>query len=147
MQFKLAFSDDGERFVTYQEYHPYTGHLDVDRVFTGNSDGSTVQYGYLRHSLTARYVRIMPQMWSGRIALRADVLGCGEHARTECTSAASFVFENAGSNHVTIDCPANCGNAEFESSRVFGTTKYGMERRRFFIGRTHKFYTTNFGIW
>ena len=80
-QFTLQLSDDGEIFKTYQEHNPFHPAESIDRVFIGNSDGSTPQYNYFQHSVTSRFVRFRPRNWVGRIAMRVDVLGCNEHRK------------------------------------------------------------------
>ena len=88
-------------FKTYKDFNQFANGTPKDMVFTGNDDGSSIKYAYLKHSYTARYVRVLPRLFVGRIAMRVDIIGCGDHARTDCTSSASFVFDKQNSNHVT----------------------------------------------
>ena len=80
--FKLAFSDDGQKFKTYLEQHPGTSQPSAQK-FEGNVDGLTPAYGFLRHPVTAQYVRILPHSWETRIAVRLDVIGCADNNRID----------------------------------------------------------------
>ena len=67
--YKLAYSTDN---VTY---HYITRANGCDRVFSGNSDKSTV----VEHSfnvILARFVRLYPQTHHGHMALRWELYGC-----------------------------------------------------------------------
>jgi len=45
-------------------------------VFGGNSDKNLDRVHYLNSPFIARFVRIYPLAWSGKICLRAGLIGC-----------------------------------------------------------------------
>ncbi|CAH1276894.1 NRP2 [Branchiostoma lanceolatum] len=70
--YKLMYSDDASTWVIY-------GHGQFDRIFDGNSDGTTMVEQTLPTPVTTRYVRINPQIITGRlIRMRVELLGCNE---------------------------------------------------------------------
>ena len=126
-KFQVSYSSNGEDFVVYQEpnalfpngYYP---------TFIGNTDPSLIQSAFFQHPITARYVRILPKAWVGRIALRVDIVGCPDHDHMDCKSTGDYVFQTAGDDqHFTISCPAGCSSSEFEPMNVVGTTQYSMD--------------------
>lgn len=46
------------------------------QIFSGNFDSSTPVTYYFTSPLHAQYLRILPQTWQGKIALRVEVIGC-----------------------------------------------------------------------
>lgn len=57
--------------------------------FGGNADSKLERYHFLNVPFAARYVRVHPVAWNGKIAMRAGVIGCA-HAgrwRSFCPSA------------------------------------------------------------
>ena len=87
---------------------------------------STVS-AYLRHHITARFVRVNPTLWEKRIALRVDIIGCKDHGRVECTDSAASLFDLSNRDHISADCPRNCAADDFNSDApVFGTGQYEM---------------------
>ncbi|XP_073682062.1 retinoschisin 1a [Garra rufa] len=54
-------------------YKDQTGN---NRVFYGNSDRSSTVQNLLRPPIVARYIRILPQGWHTRIAIRMELLLC-----------------------------------------------------------------------
>ncbi|KAM9306065.1 SCO-spondin-like, partial [Gastrophryne carolinensis] len=72
--FSLQFSDDGRLWLDYTE----GGAEPARKVFPGNFDGSTPVARSFSHMISARYVRILPRDYHGRIFLRTELLGCGE---------------------------------------------------------------------
>lgn len=71
--FKLAYSNDGEKWSIYQDEKQHK-----DKVFQGNSDNETHRKNVIDPPIYARYVRIIPWSWYGRITMRAELLGCPE---------------------------------------------------------------------
>ncbi|XP_032829519.2 discoidin, CUB and LCCL domain-containing protein 2-like [Petromyzon marinus] len=70
--YKLSYSLDGAKWKFYK-----TAALGEDKVFEGNTN----QWQEARHSLlpalaSARFVRLHPTAWHGKIALKAELLGC-----------------------------------------------------------------------
>ena len=45
-------------------------------MFRGNRDSHSVKISYLEHTVRARFVRLHIEAWSGRPALRLEVVGC-----------------------------------------------------------------------
>ncbi|MBN3297114.1 EDIL3 protein, partial [Amia calva] len=71
--YKLAFSNDGQRWSIYQDEKQRK-----DKVFQGNFDNDTHRKNVIEPPMYARFVRILPWSWYGRITLRAELLGCTE---------------------------------------------------------------------
>nr|DBA25392.1 TPA: hypothetical protein GDO54_012926 [Pyxicephalus adspersus] len=72
-RFSVQFSDDGKNWSNYTESS------DTEtKVFLGNFDGSTPVARSFDRMVSARYVRILPHNYQGRIFLRVELLGCGE---------------------------------------------------------------------
>ncbi|XP_061422562.1 discoidin, CUB and LCCL domain-containing protein 2-like isoform X2 [Lethenteron reissneri] len=70
--YKLSYSLEGAKWTFYK-----TAALGEDKVFEGNTN----QWQEARHSLlpalaSARFVRLHPTAWHGKIALKAELLGC-----------------------------------------------------------------------
>uniref|UniRef100_A0A3P9N9A7 EGF like repeats and discoidin domains 3 n=3 Tax=Poecilia reticulata TaxID=8081 RepID=A0A3P9N9A7_POERE len=71
--YKLAYSNDGERWSVYQDQKQ-----GKDKVFQGNFDNDTHRKNVIDPPVYARFVRILPWSWYGRITLRVEILGCTE---------------------------------------------------------------------
>uniref|UniRef100_A0A3Q2P2I4 EGF like repeats and discoidin domains 3 n=1 Tax=Fundulus heteroclitus TaxID=8078 RepID=A0A3Q2P2I4_FUNHE len=71
--YKLAYSNDGERWSVYQDQKQ-----GKDKVFQGNFDNDTHRKNVIDPPIYARFVRILPWSWYGRITLRVEILGCTE---------------------------------------------------------------------
>jgi hypothetical protein len=67
--YKILCSQDAKTWITYQEDGQ-------DKVFLGNYDRDSVVRNSLSSPLSCRYVRINPQTWVTRIALRFEFFGC-----------------------------------------------------------------------
>lgn len=48
------------------------------QVFQGNFDNDTHRKNVIEPPIYARFIRILPWSWYGRITLRAELLGCTE---------------------------------------------------------------------
>ncbi|XP_016424796.1 EGF-like repeat and discoidin I-like domain-containing protein 3 [Sinocyclocheilus rhinocerous] len=71
--YKLAYSNTGERWLIYQDVKQKK-----DKVFQGNFDNDTHRKNVIDPPIYARFIRILPWSWYGRITLRAELLGCTE---------------------------------------------------------------------
>ncbi|MGH0175674.1 UNVERIFIED_CONTAM: hypothetical protein FKN15_071113 [Acipenser sinensis] len=71
--YKVAYSNDGQRWVIYQDEKQHK-----DKVFQGNFDNDTHRKNGIDPPIYARFIRILPWSWYGRITLRAELLGCTE---------------------------------------------------------------------
>ncbi|CAM4539022.1 unnamed protein product [Leuciscus chuanchicus] len=71
--YKVAYSNNGERWFIYQDEKQKT-----DKVFQGNFDNDTHRKNVIDPPIYARFIRILPWSWYGRITLRAELLGCTE---------------------------------------------------------------------
>ncbi|XP_049325040.1 EGF-like repeat and discoidin I-like domain-containing protein 3 isoform X1 [Astyanax mexicanus] len=71
--FKLGFSNDGEKWSIYQDESQHR-----DKIFQGNSDNETHRKNVIDPPIYARFLRIIPWSWYGRITMRAELLGCSE---------------------------------------------------------------------
>uniref|UniRef100_A0A5K3FEA4 Lactadherin n=1 Tax=Mesocestoides corti TaxID=53468 RepID=A0A5K3FEA4_MESCO len=69
--FKLSYSNDSLLWFFYKD----APHLD-QRVFAGNTQTLSERVHYLASPVVARYIRIHPISWKGRIAMRVGLLGC-----------------------------------------------------------------------
>jgi len=64
--YSLQYSNDGERFVDY----------DDGRVFPGNEDKDTVVKNRIHPPIIARFIRVLPRTWHSWNALRMELYGC-----------------------------------------------------------------------
>lgn len=64
----------------------------IFKVFTGNSDAETIQVNFILPAFHARYVRIHPQSWIGRICIRVELYGCESTGKDEGTYFLSCAF-------------------------------------------------------
>ncbi|XP_055791990.1 EGF-like repeat and discoidin I-like domain-containing protein 3 isoform X1 [Salvelinus fontinalis] len=71
--YKLAYSNDGLRWTTYQDQ---TQHK--DKVFQGNVENDTHRKNSVQPPIYGRFLRLIPWSWYGRITLRMELLGCTE---------------------------------------------------------------------
>ncbi|XP_026044709.1 EGF-like repeat and discoidin I-like domain-containing protein 3 isoform X3 [Astatotilapia calliptera] len=71
--YKVAFSNDGEQWNVYQDEKQ-----GKDKVFQGNFDNDTHRKNVIDPPIYARFIRILPWSWYGRITLRVEILGCTE---------------------------------------------------------------------
>ncbi|XP_018600510.1 EGF-like repeat and discoidin I-like domain-containing protein 3 isoform X2 [Scleropages formosus] len=71
--YKLAFSNDGETWTVYQDVKQKK-----DKIFQGNFDNETHRKNVIEPPIYARFLRILPWSWYGRITLRLELLGCTE---------------------------------------------------------------------
>lgn len=70
-KFIVKFSNDGQRWTPY-----YQSFAVEPKVFQGNMDKDNVASAFFDREVTAKYVRIVPQEWHNRIALRFEALEC-----------------------------------------------------------------------
>ena len=124
--YQVSYSANGVDFVRYKEPH-ITFPGDYFPTFVGPSSPARTQSAYFQHPITARFIRLHPTSWVGRVAMRVDILGCADHTHIECTSTGDYVFSDLGSDgQFTIACPAGCASNDFEIN-VIGTTQYALE--------------------
>ncbi|CAB1331715.1 unnamed protein product, partial [Coregonus sp. 'balchen'] len=71
--FKVAYSDDGQFWSIVKDDVTST-----DKIFPGNSDNNVHKKNLFEPPFYARFVRILPWAWHGRITLRMELLGCDE---------------------------------------------------------------------
>uniref|UniRef100_A0A8C2CF09 EGF-like repeats and discoidin I-like domains 3b n=1 Tax=Cyprinus carpio TaxID=7962 RepID=A0A8C2CF09_CYPCA len=71
--YKVAFSNDGEKWLMYQDEKQQK-----DKIFQGNFDNETHRKNALDPPIYARFIRILPWSWYGRITMRVELLGCPE---------------------------------------------------------------------
>ncbi|XP_048580487.1 cadherin-23-like isoform X2 [Nematostella vectensis] len=69
--YSLSFSQDGSSYTQHRT------------VLTGNSDGDTLRENRILPASHARYVRIQPTSWNGRICLRVELYGCESTGKDE----------------------------------------------------------------
>lgn len=78
-KFMVKFSNDGQRWTPY-----YQSFAVEPKMFDGNTDKDTMVSVFFDREITARYLRIVPQAWHGRIALRFEVLECPTPTGKSC---------------------------------------------------------------
>ncbi|KAM4747564.1 lactadherin isoform 2-T2 [Rhinophrynus dorsalis] len=71
--FKMAYSNDGSSWIIYKDSRTKT-----DKVFLGNNDNYSHKKNLFDPPFSARFVRVLPQSWHGRITLRMELLGCDD---------------------------------------------------------------------
>ena len=54
----------------------------ISTPFEGNNDQNTKKTNLLPDNIVARYIRLLPNSWNTRIAMRFDVTGCALQGRT-----------------------------------------------------------------
>ena len=77
--FTMSYADTGRD--DWHEYLNHDGNAAV--VFKGNTDQYSIVESVLRQPITARFIRINPKSWEGKISMRIDVLGCPPPFHTE----------------------------------------------------------------
>ncbi|KAL8604894.1 hypothetical protein ACOMHN_028522 [Nucella lapillus] len=75
--YRFLYSMDGVEWNVYRE------ETSVDKILTGNSDSVTSVQNLFAQPIKARYVRINPVTWQGRIAMRFELQGCFEAYPTD----------------------------------------------------------------
>ncbi|XP_069480399.1 lactadherin isoform X1 [Ambystoma mexicanum] len=71
--FKVAYSDNGTEWTIYQD-----SRTKADKIFPGNNDNDSHKKNIFDPPFYARFVRVLPHSWHGRITLRVELLGCDE---------------------------------------------------------------------
>ncbi|XP_078279183.1 discoidin, CUB and LCCL domain-containing protein 1 [Rhinoraja longicauda] len=69
--YKISYSKDGKTWRFYKRKNSRE-----DQVFEGNVNNHQLVRNNFIPSFVARYVRLVPQRWHQRIALKAEVIGC-----------------------------------------------------------------------
>ncbi|XP_078346319.1 LOW QUALITY PROTEIN: SCO-spondin-like [Oculina patagonica] len=70
-EYKVSYSFDGGYFEFYK-HDPYSS----ERVFKGNSDQNSIVINTLDPPIIARYIRLQPVKYYGRMSLRMELYGC-----------------------------------------------------------------------
>ncbi|KAL8220720.1 UNVERIFIED_CONTAM: hypothetical protein K2H54_053210 [Gekko kuhli] len=68
--YRVLFSRDGKNWKVYKSNNG------EDKVFKGNSDSYQEVPNTFIPPILARYLRITPQSWNQRVALKVELLGC-----------------------------------------------------------------------
>ncbi|XP_026558258.1 discoidin, CUB and LCCL domain-containing protein 1-like isoform X1 [Pseudonaja textilis] len=69
--YQVQFSRDGKNWKTYK-----SGGTKEEKIFEGNSDNYQEVSNAFIPPILARYLRVVPQSWNQRAALKVEVLGC-----------------------------------------------------------------------
>ncbi|XP_029143188.1 discoidin, CUB and LCCL domain-containing protein 1-like [Protobothrops mucrosquamatus] len=69
--YQVQFSRDGKNWKTYK-----SGSTNEEKIFEGNSDNYQEVSNTFIPPILARYLRVVPQSWNQRAALKVGVLGC-----------------------------------------------------------------------
>ncbi|EDO33126.1 predicted protein, partial [Nematostella vectensis] len=67
--YRVSTSLDGETWFVHQNG-------DRDKIFMGNTDGTTVKRNEFKPNLKTRWLRIHPRTWNNNVALRLELYGC-----------------------------------------------------------------------
>ncbi|ESO99798.1 hypothetical protein LOTGIDRAFT_141492 [Lottia gigantea] len=68
--YKVQYSTDG---IKYKYYEEVSGTV---KIFSGNYDSETPVTNIFQTPIRTRYLRILPQTWYNKIALRMEIHGC-----------------------------------------------------------------------
>ncbi|KAK7109139.1 mucin-5B-like [Littorina saxatilis] len=71
-KYRVLYSEDGVNWNVYRE------EKGVDKIFDGNTDSVTPVTNIFKQPIKARFIRLNPRTWEGRIALRFELHGCFE---------------------------------------------------------------------
>ncbi|XP_030210788.1 EGF-like repeat and discoidin I-like domain-containing protein 3 isoform X1 [Gadus morhua] len=69
--YKLTYSQDGRDWTTFQDEERHN-----DKVFQGNSDNKRAKKNAIKPPIHARFIRLVPWSWHGRITVRMELLIC-----------------------------------------------------------------------
>uniref|UniRef100_V9KGH3 Discoidin, CUB and LCCL domain-containing protein 1-like protein n=1 Tax=Callorhinchus milii TaxID=7868 RepID=V9KGH3_CALMI len=69
--YKVAFSKDRKKWKTYKE-----SHSGVEKVFDGNTNYRQLTRNNFIPATVGRYMRVIPQRWKRRIAVKMELIGC-----------------------------------------------------------------------
>ncbi|XP_066274996.1 lactadherin-like [Branchiostoma lanceolatum] len=70
--FHLSYSLSGQYWITY------SNSTAPQKLFVGNANGRDPVQTRLDSTVRARYIRVLPQEWENRIALRLELLHCAD---------------------------------------------------------------------
>ncbi|XP_035687608.1 EGF-like repeat and discoidin I-like domain-containing protein 3 [Branchiostoma floridae] len=122
--YKLQFSWDGSSWTTYKDSDG------SDKIFTGNTDGTTAVTHLIHPQVTTRYVRFVVQTWNNLICMRVEVLGCmdadcmeplgmeSEHIPDSSITAASVPHSNLQPYHGRLNFVK--GHGAWAGTKVIG---------------------------
>ncbi|XP_055959260.1 hemocytin [Patella vulgata] len=100
--YMVTFSSDGSRWTTYSDQ---PGH---QKVFSANFDSETPVSNTFVRPIRAQYIRILPQTWHGKIALRMEIHGCFGASTTLKPNTGPIVIPEVTPSQVTNLTPDNC---------------------------------------
>ncbi|GCB82815.1 hypothetical protein scyTo_0023602, partial [Scyliorhinus torazame] len=69
--YKVSFSKDGKKWKVYKE-----GNSNVERIFGGNTDYCQLTRNNFIPAVVTRFIRVIPQSWRQRIAIKVELIGC-----------------------------------------------------------------------
>ncbi|XP_041043228.1 discoidin, CUB and LCCL domain-containing protein 1 isoform X1 [Carcharodon carcharias] len=69
--YKVSFSEDGQKWKVYKE-----SNNNFERIFEGNTDYCQLTRNNFIPAIFARYIRVIPQSWTQRIAMKVELIGC-----------------------------------------------------------------------
>ncbi|GCC25947.1 hypothetical protein chiPu_0004361, partial [Chiloscyllium punctatum] len=69
--YKVSFSKDGQKWKTYKD-----SNNNVGQIFKGNTDYYQLTRNNFIPAIFARYIRVIPQSWNQRIAIKVELIGC-----------------------------------------------------------------------
>ncbi|XP_054713671.1 uncharacterized protein LOC129223130 [Uloborus diversus] len=111
--YQILYSDDGHTYSYYQDDQ------DVNKVFSGNFDGSSEVKHVFSKPFETKYVRLEPLSWEEKIALRMDLLGCAEAISSRNESS----FEPWSFEEVCTD-PMGLENGLILDSQISASSSY-----------------------
>ncbi|KAK3733738.1 hypothetical protein RRG08_026853 [Elysia crispata] len=100
--YKIQYSKDGVIWNIYKE------HAGVDKIFKGNPEPVTPVSNFFHLPILTRFLRISPQTWRNRIALRFEVHGCPQqyHALSSLEVATLSMTDSKSTSDV--DAMGDC---------------------------------------
>ncbi|XP_048387074.1 discoidin, CUB and LCCL domain-containing protein 1 isoform X2 [Stegostoma tigrinum] len=69
--YKVSFSKDGQKWKIYKVSNNNDG-----QIFEGNTDYNQLTRNNFIPAFLARYIRVIPQSWNQRIAIKVELIGC-----------------------------------------------------------------------
>ncbi|XP_072355504.1 discoidin, CUB and LCCL domain-containing protein 1 isoform X2 [Scyliorhinus torazame] len=105
--YKVSFSKDGKKWKVYKE-----GNSNVERIFGGNTDYCQLTRNNFIPAVVTRFIRVIPQSWRQRIAIKVELIGCRQDRCIKQKSIHHIDIlekENVNNTDPIITKDINCG--------------------------------------
>ncbi|EDO40691.1 predicted protein, partial [Nematostella vectensis] len=81
-KYRIEYSINNIGWNNYTENSQLKVRTAKTKVFSGNDDKDTISIRHLRHPVMARFIRIYPLTWHGRlICMRSEIYGCDNEGK------------------------------------------------------------------